>query len=652
MHCDDIKAILDEQGLFHAHMPRFRPRRQQRDMAVAVCEAIRDGQSAIIEAGTGTGKTFAYLVPALLANRKVIISTGTKALQDQLFFNDIPRVKKVLGSNAKVSLLKGRANYLCLYRLHQAIKDGHHGKQVQAQLARIRAWSAQTQRGDKMELADISENDPIWQTVTSTADNCLGTDCPFYDDCFVYKARHEAAEADIVVVNHHLLLADLVLKQSGFGDLLPATDVFIIDEAHQLPELGGVFLSTQVSYRQISELIADIRREAEAASGALSLLLDDTRAVTRANDRCLLALQDIPSQGAFAHMQANATIKAACDDLLDALARLDQALATQAERTRGLERCDERLQLLLAHMQKLLRQTHADTDGDVDVDAKDTTDSNIFWYEHTSRTYVLHMTPLALAPEFRKLRQINNAPWIYTSATLSVAGKFDHFMHNLGLDDVATHRLESPFDYARQTLCYLPQDLPNPNTEHYTDAVVEAIKPVLEASCGRAFLLFTSHRALRRAAELLSAQTDWPLFVQGTASKHILLQRFRDSGNGLLLGAASFWQGIDVVGDALSMVMIDKLPFAAPDNPVLQARIKAMQDAGENPFMQYQVPTAAIALKQGVGRLIRDIHDRGVLMLCDPRLTTKGYGRLFLRSLPPLPRTRELADVVQFFDPS
>ncbi|RYD15076.1 MAG: ATP-dependent DNA helicase [Lysobacteraceae bacterium] len=605
-------------------------------MAAAVEEAIAERQVLVAEAGTGTGKTYAYLVPALMSGKRVIISTGTKTLQDQLFHRDLPQVRQVLGARLAAALLKGRANYLCLHRLEQAHKEGRHASREQAaDLQAIHAWSRRTQSGDRAELAAIAEDSPLWPRVTSTTDNCLGSDCPMYAECFVVKARRAAQEADLVIVNHHLLFADLAIKQEGFGEILPGAHAFILDEAHQIPELAGQFFSVTLSARQLTELAADVQAECAGVSGALALLQPLVDALNAAVRRLRLALDRFPAKAAFVVAENDADVRQELTGLRDALGALAQALDTHAERSRGLAGVAERAGEQGARLEQL-----------VDGDARDA----VHWYELGAHGFSFHATPLDISRPLRELRAQSRASWIFTSATLSVAGRFTHFSRQLGLEDPVELALESPFDYARQALAYLPKGLPEPSAPDYVERVVDAVVPVLEASHGRAFLLFTSHRALRRAAELLPARVPFPLFVQGSAPRNRLLDAFRTSGNGVLLGAASFWEGVDVVGEALSLVVIDKLPFAAPDDPVLVARLDALREAGANPFADWQVPNAVIALKQGAGRLIRDVHDRGVLMLCDPRLTGRGYGRLFLASLPPLPRTHDAAVVRTFFD--
>lgn len=637
-HVSDAIAaadLLGPEGPFAREVPGFAPRASQQAMAEAVEAAIADRQMLIAEAGTGTGKTFAYLVPALTSGRRVIVSTGTKTLQDQLFHRDLPLVRGVLDARLSAALLKGRANYLCLHRLDQARTEGRFASREQvADLETIRAWSTRTRSGDRAELADIPEDSALWPRVTSTTENCLGAECPLFNDCFVVKARRAAQEADIVVVNHHLLFADLAIKQEGFGEILPGAHAFILDEAHQIPELAGQFFSVSLSARQLTELAGDTLAECAGVAGALALLQVPVDAVNWAVKRVRLALDRFPAKGAMAQIESDANVDREMTGLREALAFLAETLGKHAERSRGLASVHERAEMQAARFAEV-------------CDSHDR--EAVHWYELSANGFSFHATPLDLSQPLRDLRAQSHAAWIFTSATLSVAGRFEHFARQLGLDEPVTLSLESPFDYARQALAYLPQGLPDPAAPDYVERVLDAVLPVLEASRGRAFLLFTSHRALRRAAEILPQRVAFPLFVQGSAPRHRLLTEFRASGNGVLLGAASFWEGVDVAGEALSVVVIDKLPFAAPDDPVLVARLDALREAGGNPFTDWQIPAAVIALKQGAGRLIRDVHDRGVLVLCDPRLTSRAYGKLFLASLPPLPRTRALADVERFF---
>lgn len=625
---------LGPQGPFAREVPGFAPRAVQREMAAAVERAIEEGAELVVEAGTGTGKTFAYLVPALLSGKRVIVSTGTRNLQDQLFHRDLPRVRDALGARLRTALLKGRSNYLCWYRLDQTVKEGTLPNRADFELlARVRGWAARTSSGDVGEVEGVPEDATLWPQVTSTADNCLGAECPFFDDCFVVRARRAAQEAEVVVVNHHLLFADLAIKREGFGEILPGAHAFVLDEAHQIPELAGQFFSLSVSGRQLSELESDALREAAAASGAKAALEELGRKVDRGVKDLRLALERLPKRGAWHKVRDGEDVARWLGVLRAALATLGEALAGMAERSEGLAACAERAVDLQTRLERLCRAPEPGW---------------VHWYEASERGFVLSATPLDVAGPLREFREQSRAAWIFTSATLAVAGRFEHFTQQMGLDHPHTLSLPSPFDYEHNALCYLPRDVPDPKAPDYTERVVAAVRPVLAASRGRAFLLFTSHRALKRAAELL-AGLPYPLFVQGTRPRAALLDEFRASGSGVLLGAASFWEGVDVRGDALSLVVIDKLPFAAPDDPVLEARLAAIREAGGNPFAEVQIPAAAIALKQGAGRLIRDVDDRGVLMLCDPRLLGSNYGRLFLACLPTMPITREMTEVETFF---
>jgi ATP-dependent DNA helicase DinG len=631
----DTGAALAEDGALARGIAGYVPRAAQQRMADAVAEAIDDRACLVAEAGTGTGKTYAYLVPALLSGLRVIVSTGTRALQDQLYHRDLPRVREALGARLKTSLLKGRSNYLCWYRIERARGEGRYtSRDLAAQLMQIHAFAGRSERGDVAEIDFVPEDSPLWPQVTSTADNCLGSECPFYADCFVVKARQAAQEADLVVVNHHLLFADLALKREGFGEILPGAHAFVLDEAHQLPELASQFFSVTVSARQLQDIARDAISECGEVSGALEEMQEPARALEQRVRELRLSLEGMPGRGALGTLLGDRECMDALDALRESLQMMQTAIAPQSERSVGFKACAERVDDVLDRLRRVLGE------GDP---------IEVRWYETTPRGFSLYLTPLDVSGPLREYREQSRAAWIYTSATLSVAGGFDHLAAQLGLDEPRTLLEPSPFDFPNQALAYLPRGLPEPGMRNYVDAVIEAALPVLDASQGRAFLLFTSHRALREAADKLALRRDFPLFVQGTQPRHRLLEDFRNSGNGVLLGAASFWEGVDVAGDALQLVVIDKLPFAAPDDPVLEARLNAVRRAGGNPFRDWQLPTAVISLKQGAGRLIRTHSDRGVLMLCDPRLSAKSYGRVFLDSLPPLPRTRELDDVQRFF---
>ena len=623
-------------GALSGAIDAFVPRAAQQRLAAAIVEAVEARSVLLAEAGTGTGKTFAYLVPALLSGVKTIVSTGTRALQDQLYHRDLPRVREALGVGVKTALLKGRANYLCRYRMEQA--KGEAKFQDRAQVAlfqRIVAWSGRTRMGDLAEIEGLPEDTPLAPLVTSTAENCLGTECPFWSECFVVQARQRAQSADLVVVNHHLLLADLALKQEGFGEILPGAQAFVVDEAHQLPELAAQFFGEGNGARMLVELARDCLRECKDVAGSIAIVQPPAQRLEHAVRALRAAMEVLPVRGTRERAMAEPAVADAFAVLADALSQLCAALGPLREASPGMDAGHARAVDAGARLSR----------WNVEGEAAD-----VLWYELTPRGFRLQRTPLDVSGPLRQHREASGAAWVFTSATLSVAGDFTHLATRLGLDAPRTLLEPSPFDWESQALCYLPPGLPAPMSRDYTRAMVDALWPVLEASGGRAFVLFASHRALREAAQALR-HGPWPLFVQGDVPRAQLLQQFRDSGNGVLLGAASFREGVDVAGDALSVVVVDKLPFAAPDDPVFEARLQAVRRAGGNPFIDEQLPQAVIALKQGVGRLIRTESDRGVLVLCDPRLAGKSYGRTFLDSLPPFPLTRELADVSDFFAP-
>ena len=654
------RAALAEGGTLAARIPAFAPRPAQQDLAAAVADALDARGTLLAEAGTGTGKTFAYLVPALLSGLKTIVSTGTRALQDQLYHRDLPRVRDALGVGIRTALLKGRANYLCLYRLERAKGEPRFSSREQiGHFQRIVAWAGRTRMGDLAELDGLPDDSPLLPMVTSTAENCLGSECPFWSDCFVVQARQRAQNADVVVVNHHLLLADLALKQEGFGEILPGAQAFVVDEAHQLPDLAAQFFGESLSARPLVELARDAIAECKDVEGSLAVVQQPARDLEHATRALRAAMEGLPPKGTRFHALHDAGVREGLDDLSQALSRLATALAPLREAAPGFEACQVRAHDQLARVVRwqekkgpeslsgpLIEESGEPSPGS-DSDPGFSPD-DVRWYELSPRGFRLQRTPLDVSAPLRAHREASRAAWVFTSATLAVDGHFDHIATRLGLEGQRELLAPSPFDWASQALCYLPPRLPQPSARDYTAAIAEALLPVLRASNGRAFVLFASHRALREAAAILQGGP-WPLFVQGQAPRAQLLQRFRDSGNGVLLGAASFREGVDVAGDALSVVVIDKLPFAAPDDPVFEARLDAIRRAGGNPFRDEQLPQAVIALKQGVGRLIRTETDRGVLVLCDPRLLGKSYGKLFLDSLPPFPRTRDVADVDAFF---
>ncbi|MFN7608417.1 MAG: ATP-dependent DNA helicase, partial [Ralstonia sp.] len=656
--------LFADDGTLAKGIEGYRPRSAQLTMAQAVANAIEAADSIIVEAGTGTGKTYAYLVPAMLWGGKVIVSTGTKNLQDQLFLRDIPTVRKALNAPVSVALLKGRANYVCHYHVERTSQNGRlSSRQDAAWLRQINLFLKTTKTGDKAELASVPENAPVWNLVTSTRDNCLGSDCAYYKDCFVMRARKEAQQADVVVVNHHLFFADVMLKDTGMAELLPAANTIIFDEAHQLPETATLFFGETISTNQILELARDSVAEGlshardavdwVAIAAPLERAARDLRLVFR-QDGSRLSIKQIDNDAAIAKPFYEVLPK-----LEQALSDFTGALEAQAERAETIEQCHRRAVALCEKLEAWVDpkppkapKKEGDDEGK-EGESAGPVDERVRWVEVFANSVQLHLTPLSIAPIFSRQRAGQPRAWVFTSATLSVRGNFTHYAAQLGLDRDRSMTLDSPFDYASQGLLYVPRDLPQPSDPRFTDAVLDATLPLIEAAGGKTFLLCTTLRAVNRAAERLTdefAQRGWdyPLLVQGQASRTELLDRFRALGNAVLIGSQSFWEGVDVRGEALSLVVIDKLPFAPPDDPVLSARMEALEKKGLSPFAVHQLPHAVITLKQGAGRLIRSETDRGVLMICDPRLVEKNYGRQIWQSLPPFKRTREAETAAEF----
>ena len=636
----DLQHFFDDSGPLAGTIPGYRLRPQQLEMALAVAHAIETRGLLIAEAGTGTGKTFAYLVPALSKGGKVIVSTGTKTLQDQLYNRDIPMVRNALQAPVTVALLKGRANYVCHYHLERAKKDGRFVyRDDVVYLARIESYAKTSKTGDRGGLAEVPEDATVWPQVTSTRENCLGGDCPNYKDCFVMEARKQAMDADVVVVNHHLFFADVVLRDEGVAELLPACNTVIFDEAHQLPETASLFFGESVSSSQLVELARDTRIEAATFAKDNAALPEASSALEKAARDLRLQFREDAGRQPLSAAQVNPAFTEALDLAVTRLTDLTALLESQADRSEGLQKCWTRGIDLIGGLARWW---------------EDEDKSWVRWIEIFGGSVHLNATPLSIADIFHRQITGNPRAWIFTSATLSVQGNFSHYQREMGLADAATAFWESPFDYANQALLYVPEGLPEPNAEGYTRKAVEAALPVIEAAEGRTFFLFTSLRAMREARELMETGMkkmgmEYPLLMQGEGSRSELLERFRKLGNAVLLGSQSFWEGVDVRGEALSLVIIDRLPFSPPDDPVLAARIERINAEGRNAFMEYQLPRAVITLKQGAGRLIRDESDRGVLMICDPRLITKQYGKRIWRSLPPMRRTREQSDVLDFY---
>ncbi|CAM3163694.1 ATP-dependent DNA helicase DinG [Janthinobacterium lividum] len=644
-HDADIERLFGAGGPLGPAVGSYKPRRSQTEMAKAIASAIDSQTTLIAEAGTGTGKTFAYLVPALMWGGKTIVSTGTKNLQDQLFLRDIPTVRAALQAPVSVALLKGRSNYVCHYHLERTLQNGRMtSRDDVGHLREISRFIKMTSSGDKAELTKVPENAMIWNLVTSTRDTCMGAECQYYQDCFVMKARKEAQQADVVVVNHHLFFADVALKDTGVAELLPSANTIIFDEAHQLPDTATLFFGNTVSTSQILELCRDVLAEGLAHARGIDWAKTVTVVEKAARDLRLTFPQDIVRLS-LPQIAPSSDFFPALDTLKDELDGMVAVLETQAERAETLEQCRVRGVELAQQLSGWKFDPKAKVAAGEEA---------VFWVEAFSSSLQLHKTPLSIAPIFNNQREGTPRSWIFTSATLAVKNDFKHFSEQMGLTGEPSHTWPSPFDYGQQGLLFVPQNLPQPNSLGYTDAVIDCALPIIEAAGGRTFFLCTTLRAVKRAAERLADEfkqrgLNFPLFVQGEKGRTELLDQFRAAGNGVLIGSQSFWEGVDVRGDALSLVIIDKLPFAPPDDPVLAARIEVMEKQGKNGFMHHSLPEAIINLKQGAGRLIRDEGDRGVLMICDPRLISKPYGKRIWQSLPPFKRTRDTAEVVEFF---
>ncbi|EQA1700281.1 ATP-dependent DNA helicase [Cronobacter dublinensis] len=627
---DDFAA----DGQLAKAIPGFKPREPQRQMAQAVTAAIDAAKPLVVEAGTGTGKTYAYLAPALRAGKKVIVSTGSKALQDQLYSRDLPTVAKALEFKGRLALLKGRSNYLCLERLEQqALAGGDLPVQTLSDVIQLRGWANETIDGDISTCGRVAEDAPVWPLVTSTNDNCLGSDCPLYKDCFVVKARKKAMDADVVVVNHHLFLADMVVKESGFAELIPEADVIIFDEAHQLPDIASQYFGQSLSSRQLLDLAKDIII-------AYRTEVKDTQQLQKCADRLAQSTQDFRLQlgdpgfrGNLRELLADASISRALLLLDDALELCYDVAKLSLGRSALLDAAFERATLYRARLKRLKEINQP---------------GYSYWYECNSRHFTLALTPLTVADKFQDVIAEKGGSWIFTSATLSVNDELHHFTERLGIHEAQTLLLPSPFDYARQALLCVPRGLPQTNQPQAGRALARMLQPLIEANQGRCFMLCTSHAMMRELAEHFRATMTLPVLLQGETSKSQLLEQFISAGNALLVATSSFWEGVDVRGDALSLVIIDKLPFTSPDDPLLKARMEDCRLRGGDPFDEVQLPEAVITLKQGVGRLIRDVDDRGVLVICDNRLVMRPYGAVFLKSLPPTPRTRDIGEAARF----
>ena len=632
---DRISNIFSVNGELSQSIKGFRPRTEQIEMAHAVGESIQNKSSLIIEAGTGTGKTFAYLAPALVFGKKTIISTGSKNLQDQLFNRDLPAIKKALNFTGKIALLKGRANYLCLERLDQVIAQGVLGdKSVLAELSKVRKWNNSTKTGDFTECIDLAEDSPIIPQLTSTAESCLGTDCPNYSECYVASARKKALNADLVVVNHHLFFADMAVKESGFGELIPNAEVIIFDEAHQLPDIASQYFGQSLTSRQLFDLCKDINIVYRTE-------LKDMQQLGTTSDTLLKVVQDFRLllgngsnvRGNWRELYTQSAVKKSFELLQEKIDLLAEVIKLALGRSQTLDSIFQRVESIKIQLKRL-------------------SETNIvgycYWYEGNGRQFGLYITPLTVADKFGAQLEAKEAAWIFTSATLEVGGTFNHFCQLLGIENATQKILPSPFNYSEQSLLCVPRYLPNTNQTNTLSSLGEMLLPVIEANKGRCFVLCTSYSMMRGLAEYFREKSNLSILLQGETSKGKLLEQFIKETHSVLVATSSFWEGVDVRGDALSLVIIDKLPFTAPDEPLLKARIEDCRLQGGDPFNDIQIPEAVITLKQGVGRLIRDVTDRGVVIICDNRLVMRNYGETFLKSLPNSSRTRDLNKVIQF----
>jgi ATP-dependent DNA helicase DinG len=651
----EVAAAFAQDGPLARAVPGFVARPSQTDMALAVFDAIVERGTLVAEAGTGTGKTFAYLVPSLLAGGRVLISVGTKTLQDQVFDKDLRTVGRALGMQADAVLLKGRQNYICLHRMGRAVGDGlHDAREAAGQLRIIERFSRATATGDRAEVAAVPETAPIWHAVTSTQDNCLGADCPQFDPCFVYRARRRALAAQVVVVNHHLFLADMVLRDERFGELLPAVDTVVLDEAHHLPRIGAEFFGEGWSLAQVAELAADTLAAGLHGAHDGAPWVDLTRSLEQGARavRASLAHAGLASGArvALARLGDRSELVSALDSLARRVEQLGAALEANAGRDPELDLVVPRLQRLRALLQDW---SVASADPEAAEAQGGQGDGVVRWISASSAGAQFQATPLSIRESFLRARERAPQAWILTSATLTVATRFDAFLGDIGLRAV-TRRWDSPFDFKSQALLYLPDPLPSPDSPRFAEEVADAAWPVIQASGGRAFVLCATLKAVERVAARLEelmreSGTAFPLLIQGQGTRRSLLQTYRSATGAVLVGSVSFWEGIDVRGDALSLVVIDKLPFAPPDDPLVEARMHKLRAEGRNPFLQFQLPQAVTLLKQGAGRLIRDETDRGVLMILDGRLLSKSYGRTVLQSLPPFTLTRDLSQARGFF---
>ncbi len=628
----DLTEFFGPDSPLASALPGFQPREGQAWMAESVADTLQNSGQLVVEAGTGTGKTFAYLLPAMQSGKKTIISTGTKALQDQLFHRDLPLISKAVGRPVTTALLKGRANYLCMQRL-DTVAGQSASDALAGDLNAVREWRHRTVSGDRAELTEVEEDSAVWPLVTSTTDNCLGNQCPLYQQCYVVKARRAAQEADLVIVNHHLLLADLAMKEEGFIEFLPGAEAVILDEAHQIPDLAAQFFGIHLSSRDLERFFDELR------GATLSLSQPElNRRLDKAHTALRVLRAEAPrTEGRHELSAVMQELTTPMADLRAALIDLQDALRELTDASIEIDKLNEQLHVLIEKLSHL---------------ASDDSWDGLRWLDVASRSIRLHLTPLDVSETLSRLINGNGQAWIFTSATLAVGDDFSHFTTRMGLGAAPGLTFASPYALAEHGLIYLPRDLPEPSDPQHTAAMLENVMPLLDMTAGGMFCLFTSHRALNAAKKWFKSRRKKlkgrALLVQGDSPRDDLLRKFRQKGNAVLLGTGSFWEGVDVRGPALSIVAIDKLPFASPADPLMMARLEYIRRQGGNGFSEHQLPQAVLSLKQGAGRLLRDQSDFGVIVLCDPRIKTKNYGSTFIKVLEPMRTTNSLSEVDEF----
>ena len=654
-----VEDVFADAGLLSRVVDGYEAREGQRAMAAAVADVIENGGTLIAEAGTGTGKTLAYLIPAILSGQRVLVSTGTKNLQEQIFFKDLPSLREALNKPFSATLMKGRSNYLCLHRF-ETYRDGVNGNTSaggrliesgdRVTLPVIDAWAKTTATGDRAELRDLPEDLPLWKDIAADAETCLGTECPRYGDCFVTLMRQRAAESDVVIVNHHLLCADAQLRKSAYGEVIPSCATLVVDEAHQLEDVATQYFGIAVSNYRIDDLVRDVERTLAGLQGpprdegyqAISRVTERSRTffsgLSMARMEAAESKARYSSETFIDYFQDGAMLAGALEGLE---ATLVLAADPKGPRCSDGEPADE----VLATLARRARDLHQELT--FLIRASDT--DFVYYVESRGRGLFLRASPIDVSRLAKEALFDRMRATVLTSATLAVDGSFEYVKSRLGIRAASQVRVPSEFDYTRQALLYLPRRIPSPKAPTFSAAAAREVIEILKRTHGRAFVLFTSYAMLRSVQQFVEMSLPFPILVQGTAPRSTLIEQFRSTPNAVLLATSSFWQGVDVVGDALSCVIIDKLPFASPGDPITAARIEAIKARGGDAFADYQVPLAILALQQGLGRLIRHRTDRGVLAILDPRLRTMGYGRRFLDSLPPAPVTHELAAVERFF---